>query len=388
MTIRTLSLIPLRSQPSTFSANMEDLLSNLPGWTSEVNALGEDVTAKQITASDAATTALTAIAGVNATKWVSGTTYALDASVWSPLNYQPYRRKVAGAGTTDPSNDATNWAPLSVPSQPRMYYSARTSNTELGFDDFGKLIDITSGTFTQTFAACASLTNGWWCYLRIRTSGAITLDPYGSELVDGVTSGVIPKGLYVVRCDGSSLSTYLVGGRENTVILTSGTSWTAPVGVKTAKLTMSGGGGSGGVGTASNYGGPDGAGAGTIVVDLPITPGTAYSYAIGAGGAASASSAASSGNNGSSSTFTANGVTYTADGGAGGDVSSGALAAGGSGSGVGALIIPGQNGISAGGELYAKRTGGGYSALGPSGSPGVAVGPSLAGINGKIILEY
>lgn len=39
MTIRNLAKVPLRSQPATFTEDTEDLLSNLPGWTSEVNAL-------------------------------------------------------------------------------------------------------------------------------------------------------------------------------------------------------------------------------------------------------------------------------------------------------------------------------------------------------------
>lgn len=39
MNIRELSTVPLRSQPATFSADMEDLLTKLPGWTSDVNAL-------------------------------------------------------------------------------------------------------------------------------------------------------------------------------------------------------------------------------------------------------------------------------------------------------------------------------------------------------------
>jgi len=43
-------------------------------------------------------------------KWASGTTYALDALVWSPVSRLTYIRIVAGAGTTDPSADGTNWA--------------------------------------------------------------------------------------------------------------------------------------------------------------------------------------------------------------------------------------------------------------------------------------
>jgi hypothetical protein len=47
--------------------------------------------------------------GANAAAWVSGTTYAIGDVVYSPIDYQDYRRKTDGAGTTDPSADTTNW---------------------------------------------------------------------------------------------------------------------------------------------------------------------------------------------------------------------------------------------------------------------------------------
>lgn len=43
--------------------------------------------------------------------WVTGTTYAAGKVVWSPTDYQYYMRKSAGAGSTDPSSDTTNWRP-------------------------------------------------------------------------------------------------------------------------------------------------------------------------------------------------------------------------------------------------------------------------------------
>lgn len=56
------------------------------------------------------TTARSAIQGTPTQKWVSGRTYGLDAIVWSPISKLTYVRIVAGAGTTDPSADGTNWA--------------------------------------------------------------------------------------------------------------------------------------------------------------------------------------------------------------------------------------------------------------------------------------
>jgi hypothetical protein len=75
-----------------------------------------EAAAAALTASTAATNAgiseQNAAASAGAAMWVSGTTYALGDAVWSPVDRLVYRRIVAGAGTTDPSADGTNWARL------------------------------------------------------------------------------------------------------------------------------------------------------------------------------------------------------------------------------------------------------------------------------------
>lgn len=63
-------------------------------------------------ATAAATSATVAVSASGAVLWVSGTTYAVGFVVYSPITFRTYRRKVAGAGTTDPSIDATNWGAL------------------------------------------------------------------------------------------------------------------------------------------------------------------------------------------------------------------------------------------------------------------------------------
>lgn len=60
----------------------------------------------------AATSAETAAAATNAVLWVSGTTYAVGALVYSPLDNRIYRSLSAFTSTTDPSADATNWVQL------------------------------------------------------------------------------------------------------------------------------------------------------------------------------------------------------------------------------------------------------------------------------------
>jgi hypothetical protein len=64
--------------------------------------------ANQVTLAESAAAAASAAA--NASIWVSGQTYAIGVVRFSPINFLSYRRKTAGAGTTDPSLDATNWA--------------------------------------------------------------------------------------------------------------------------------------------------------------------------------------------------------------------------------------------------------------------------------------
>jgi hypothetical protein len=73
----------------------------------DVAALAQDAE-DQVALAEAAAAAATSAA--NASIWVSGQTYAVGVVRFSPINFLSYRRKTAGAGTTDPSLDATNWA--------------------------------------------------------------------------------------------------------------------------------------------------------------------------------------------------------------------------------------------------------------------------------------
>lgn len=85
--------------------------------------------------------------------------------------------------------------------------SARTANVQLNYNDNGKLIDITAGTFTQTVAAAATLADGWWCYIRNGGTGVIVLDPNGTETVNGKATATIYKNqLYILQSDGDALT--------------------------------------------------------------------------------------------------------------------------------------------------------------------------------------
>lgn len=234
-------------------------------------------------------------------------------------------------------------------SDDRLYQSSRTSNTILGVADFGQYINITSGTFTQTFAAAATLGNGWWCYIRNSGTGDITLDPNSSETIDGLTSYIMyPGECRLVQCSGSALFSVVVQGfvRE----FASSASWTKPPGYVAYDVDLWSGGGGGGSGrrgaTGANLGGGGGGGGGArnqrqyLASELAATE----PVVIGAGGAGGAaistdSTDGSAGSIGGNTTFSSGASLLTAFGGgsgAGGGRNANSAAGGGGGGVLGA----------------------------------------------------
>lgn len=134
--VDALPTAPSTSAPSTFATLADAFIAALATLRTQFNALASNVFGNATDAATSATSAATQVAlataqasasaasatasaaASGATKWVSGTTYSEGAGVWSPANFQSYRRKTAGAGITDPSFDPTNWAQIggSVPS--------------------------------------------------------------------------------------------------------------------------------------------------------------------------------------------------------------------------------------------------------------------------------
>lgn len=121
--ISALPTPPSTSSPSDFDAKADAFLGALPSLRAEVNAIStvnygnaldayNSATTAAAQAAIASTASTNAISAMGAPGWVSGTTYAIGNAVWSPINYGIYRRLTAGAGTTDPSLDPTNWSSL------------------------------------------------------------------------------------------------------------------------------------------------------------------------------------------------------------------------------------------------------------------------------------
>ena len=301
--ITTLPAAPDPSNRSTFNSLAYPWSAALPTFGTEISAVAANVKANADEAqADAVATAaervqagLYAVAAAaaqaaaesasNATQWVSGTTYALGDVVWSPANYISYRRIIAGAGATDPSADAVNWVALSG-SAPSLVRSARTSNTELTTADKGTLVDVTSGTFTQTFVAVATLGNGWYCYIRNSGTGDLTLDPNASETIDGLTSFVMyPGECRLVQCDGTVLRSIVLNTFYKT--FTSSGTFTKPPGYQVFEGLAWSGGSSGQKTASVSAASAGGGGGGCFPVRLPASSmGASESITIGAGGAA------------------------------------------------------------------------------------------------------
>jgi hypothetical protein len=86
----------------------------------------------------------------------------------------------------------------------QMAYLAKTGTYTVTAADKGKLIDCTSGTFTLSFQACATLGADWTTYIRNSGTGLITLDPNGAETINGAATYPLNAGsTAMLSCDGS-----------------------------------------------------------------------------------------------------------------------------------------------------------------------------------------
>lgn len=93
---------------------------------------------------------------------------------------------------------------------------SRSSDTVLDVSDKGKVIRCT-GSYTQTFSAVASLTDGWFVGFRVEAGQTLTLDPNSTETINGATTlAIAGPASGLIFCNGSAL--YTVGYERKTFV--------------------------------------------------------------------------------------------------------------------------------------------------------------------------
>lgn len=312
-------------------------------------------------AANAAASADAADASSNASLWSAGPVTA-GAVRYSPTDFRSYRARSSFTSSTDPNLDPSNWTLLG---DQRRQYVARTSNTQITEADSGTFFDITSGTFSQTFAAAASLGAHFRCIIRNSGTGDITLDPNGAETIDGLANFIMyPGEVRLIQCNGSALFSVVLSAFSRT--FTASGTFTKPPGYTRFGGLLWGAGGSGGKGNSANPGSGSGGGGGACV---PFTLaasafGTTETVTIGDGGTA-VSAADTAGNAGGNSTI---GSVITAYGGGGGGAATAASSSGGGGGGVMGAGADGGSGGAGGSPVTSGATntgfGGGSAGLG------------------------
>jgi len=132
--------------------------------------------------------------------WVSGTTYAINDFRRSPANFQIYRRLTAGAGTTDPSLDTTNWTESNN--------AEKTSTADL-FADF-----VATGLLSPTSASLSTTLSAGVAYVigsRVKKGAdtftyAASSDTYDDMSVSGlITHVAVANGAAVPALTSSTL---------------------------------------------------------------------------------------------------------------------------------------------------------------------------------------
>lgn len=144
------------------------LPGELNSFADQANALAVEVNSAAV---EATAQAAAAKAAVGAAAWVSGRTYQKSEGAISQVNFQTYRRRVTGAGTTDPANDSTNWAMLAGTGS---FIPLPVTTTTIDLSIGNYFTKTLNGNETLVFANCPQEGYSFTLELKV-TSGTATL---------------------------------------------------------------------------------------------------------------------------------------------------------------------------------------------------------------------
>lgn len=112
-----------------------------------------------------------------------------------------------GQVLTSNGSSAPTWATASGGGGTKTI-SNKTAAYTVVAGDLGKIINCTSGTFTVSLTAAASLGSGFTCTIWNTGTGAITIDPNAAETIDGVATLILQQGEgLAVVCNGTNWET-------------------------------------------------------------------------------------------------------------------------------------------------------------------------------------
>lgn len=230
----TIDAFPPTPDPNdraTFDSRAYTWTISLPTFSTQVFAVATNAynnasyaadraTAAAGSATDAAASATAAASSASAASGSAAAAAASYSSIQTFISLLPAGAlddSVTSATKTWSSNkiNAQITSAVSSASSPTLKRSVRTSNAQLSASDLNTIIDILSGTFTQTFTAAATLGANWYCYIHNSGKGVITLDPNGSEKINGCNSiKVMPGERYLVFSTGSDFVAVKTGSGE------------------------------------------------------------------------------------------------------------------------------------------------------------------------------
>jgi hypothetical protein len=182
---------------------LPDARGGSPGADTLIRNLG----AHSITVRDATSNAVATIApGQGWLIWLRSN--ATQAGIWGAIQYGAGvsladAPSLAGAGLEAVLGLLVQSCPTAV----------KNANYTLATNDRAQLIVSNGGALTFSISASATLGSTWFCFVRNDGSGTLTLDPSGSELIDGSTTLVLNQTeSAMLVCDGTQIRTVGRGG--------------------------------------------------------------------------------------------------------------------------------------------------------------------------------